>query len=141
MVQKWKQPLVLEIECRHLDRQVAFAAQIFNTLAPVLSVVEQVTLSHVHVQSSDEVDRIQWRELLRPFGNVKTLHVQDNLVTGISRSLRSEGEEQPLELLPNLKKVGYFVGNDARDALAALLHEREAAGHPVSLSLVDPSRL
>jgi hypothetical protein len=31
-------------------------------------------------------------------------------------------------------------GNDAQDAFAELLDERETAGHPVSLSLVDPSR-
>jgi hypothetical protein len=138
---KLKGPLALGIKCEHLIQQVEFAVQILNTLAPALSVVKQVTLSHGHIRALHVVDRLAWRDLLRLFSNVKILHVQDKLVTGVSRSLRSEGEEQPLELLPNLEKVGYSGGKDARDAFAALLDERGVlAGLPLSLRLVHPSR-
>jgi hypothetical protein len=137
-----KHPLLLRIKSRPLNQQVAFAVQILNTLAPALSIVEQVTLTGRHLFSQPHLrtERAPWRELLRPFSNVKILHVQDSLVTEISRSLRSEGEEEPLELLPNLEEVGYSGRNDARDAFAELLDAREVAGHRVSLSLVDPSR-
>jgi hypothetical protein len=138
-------PLWLEIKCRHLDWQVASAAQFCGTLSPILSVVEQVTFVYKeHKQSSEwhnDVDRRQWRELLRPFTNAKTIHVQDDdLVDKSFRSLPSDDGEPPLEILPNLEEVGYSGGTDAQDVLTAFVHERQAAGRPVNmvnLSLVD----
>jgi hypothetical protein len=138
----WRTPLVLQIRCQHLDWQVASAAQFFGTLSPVLSIVEQVTFSYEeHNQSSERhnnVDRRQWREFLRPFTNAKTIHVQDDLVSKIFRSLRSDDGEPPLELLPNLEEVGYSGESDLR-AYTPFLYERQVSGHPVSLRLVDRS--
>ena len=65
----------VQIMCRHLDWQVSFTIQILTALRPVPS-VEQPTLSHVEHYRSPEwhikVDRTQWRQLLRPFTNLKT---------------------------------------------------------------------
>jgi hypothetical protein len=134
-------PLQLQILCRHLDWQVASAAQILGTFSPALSVVEEVTLVYKkHSQSSEwhnDVDRTQWRELLRPFTNTKILHVQDELVGKISRSLQSDDGELPLELLPNLKELGYSGGRDTRNPFTAFIDERQAVGHLVNLTTVD----
>jgi hypothetical protein len=141
----WKgdTPLLLQIWCGLHEWQVVSAVQFLNTFLPVLSVVEKVTFSYDKCYRSSEwhnnVDRRQWRELLRPFAIAKTIHVQDHLVSKIIRSLPSEDGEPPLELLPNLEEVGYSGGSDARDALIRLLNERQVAGRPVSLRLVDPS--
>jgi hypothetical protein len=137
-------PLVLVINCRHLDWQVASTAQSFGTLSPLLSVVEQVTFSYKrHGRSSEwhnDVDQRQWRELLTPFTNAKTIHVQDELVHNILRPLLSDDGVPPLELLPNLEEVGYdSVGIDARDVLDAFVDARRVAGHPVSLREVAHS--
>jgi hypothetical protein len=82
-------------------------AQIFNALSQTFSTVEHLTLTYeVHSQSSEEhneVDRTEWRKLLRSFSNVKTLHFDDGLVRELSRCLPSEGGEHPLELLPELQ--------------------------------------
>jgi F-box-like len=133
----------LGIKCRHLDWQVASAAQLFGTLSPVLSAVEQVTFRYGgHTYSSEwhnNVDRRQWRELLRPFPNAKAIHVQDDLISEIIRSLQSDDGEPPLELIPNLEEVGISGESDARNAFTTFLNERQVAGHPVSLRLVDPS--
>ncbi|KAI0245110.1 hypothetical protein BJV78DRAFT_669012 [Lactifluus subvellereus] len=86
-------PFRMQVRCRHLDWQVTSAIQIFNAFLPVLSVVEQLTLSHkahnLSLEQHNELDRIQWRELLRSFNNVKTLRVQNELVEKLARSLRS----------------------------------------------------
>ena len=135
----------LQIMCRHLDWQVSSAAQIFDTLQPVLSVVEKLTLNHEgHSQSSEwhnEADHAQWRELLRPFSNLKTLHVQDELVVKLARSLQTEDGEPPLKLLPSLEVVGYSGGDGARDAFTRFIDERQVAGHPVNLTMVDHSEI
>jgi hypothetical protein len=123
--------------CRHLDWQVSSTVHILNALQPVFSVVEELTLSHVEHNRSSEwhngVDRTLWRQLLRPFSNLKTLHVQNELVGRIARSLQTDNGESPLELLPNLKEVRYSGGDDARDTLTPFIDERQVAGHPVNL--------
>jgi hypothetical protein len=132
----WKCPLYLQIMCRHLDWQVVSAVQILGTFSPLLSVVEKLTLNHVeHNRSSEwhnEVDRTQWRELLRPFSNVKVLHLQNELVLEFSRSLHMEGDEMPLELLPSLEELSHS-GPDVDGAFNRFIDERQTAGHPVRL--------
>ena len=131
--------------CRHLDWQVSSAAQILNTLQPVLSVVEKLTLLHVQPDLSsewhNEVDRTQWRQLLRPFTNLKMLRVPYKLIGKVAPSLQAEDGEPPLELLPNLKEVVYSGGDDARDAFTPFMDERQVAGHPVNLTAVDNAEI
>ena len=127
--------------CRHLDWQVSSAIQILTALHPVLSSVEQLTLSYVeHSQSIEwhnNIDRTQWRGVLRPFGNLKTLHIQNTLAGRLSRSLQIDDGESPVELLPNLTELGYY-GDDARDAFTPFIDGRQVAGHPVNLTKVNP---
>jgi hypothetical protein len=139
------QPFWLRIVCRHLDWQVSSAAQILTSLQPLLSAVERLTLSHEeHSQLSEwhnEVDHTQWRQLLRPFSNLNTFCVQNELVERIADSLQTNSGEPPLELLPTLKELGYTGGDDARDAFTPFMDERQVAGHPVNLTMIDYSEL
>ncbi|KAI0246828.1 hypothetical protein BJV78DRAFT_98776 [Lactifluus subvellereus] len=96
-----------------------------------------------HNQSSEwhnEVGRTQWRQLLRPFNNLKTLYVQGELERAgkLARSLQTDDGEPPLELLPNLNEVGYSGGGNAR-AFTPFIDERQVAGHPVNLTMVGDS--
>jgi hypothetical protein len=131
------QPLRLRATCRHLDWQVAFAVQILGALSPVLTVVEELVVSHVeHDLSSEwhnEVERTQWRELLRPFSGVKTLHVQNELFEGLSCSLCSENGEMCLELLPNLQELQCSDGSSLGGAFTPFIIERQTAGHPLRI--------
>ena len=84
--------LSVHVACKHLDWQVASAAQLFDVLRPVLSSVEYLYLkykrSSISTQWHNEADRTRWRELLRSFSNAKMLLVDDGLVVGeLSRSL------------------------------------------------------
>ncbi|KAF8493693.1 hypothetical protein F5888DRAFT_1806016 [Russula emetica] len=130
------------VDCWHLDWQVFSMAQISNALSQVFSAAEHLTLEHeVHSQSSEEpndVDRIDWRNLLRSFGNVKTLHVEDGLVEGLSRCLRLEAGELPLELLPELQELTYFGSGDTDDAFTSFIDARQNAGRPVTLVRHSP---
>ena len=104
------------IYCWHLDWQVSSMAQIFDSLSHVFSAVEHLTLEHgVHSRSSkehDEVDRTEWRKLLRSFRNAKSLHIADEL----SRGLQLDGGEPSLELLPELQEL-IFLGRGDRTVL------------------------
>ncbi|KAI0262378.1 hypothetical protein BGY98DRAFT_1192597 [Russula aff. rugulosa BPL654] len=105
--------------------------------------VEHLTFRHdVHSQSSEEhndVDRIEWRNLLRPFSNVKTLRVEDGLVEQLSHCLRLEDGELPLELLPELQELTYSGSGDTDNAFTSFIDARQNAGRPVTLYIVPIS--
>jgi len=127
----------MNVDCWHLDWQVSSVAQISNALSQMFSTVEHLTLEHdEHSQSSEEhneVDRTEWRKLLRSFSNVKTLHVEDKLVGELSNCLRSEDGEYPLELLPELQELTYPGSGNANDVFTSFTDARRNAGRPVTL--------
>ena len=132
----------IKVPCWHLDWQVSSVAQIVNSLSQIFSMVEHLYLEHeVHSLSSEEhneVDRSEWRELLRPFSNVKSLRVDNGLVKDLSRSLRLGDGEHPLELLPELQELTYFGSGDNGDAFMAFIDARRNAGRPVTLFPPSP---
>jgi hypothetical protein len=127
----------INVDCWHLDWQVSSVAQIFNALSQMFSAVEHLTLTHsVHGRSSkehNEVDRTEWRKLLRSFSNVKSLRIDDELVRELSRCLPSEDGEHPLELLPELQELRYSGSGNADDAFTSFIDARRNAGRPVAL--------
>jgi hypothetical protein len=130
-------PFVVTVHCWHLDWQVSSVSQICNALGLVFSAVEHLTLQHeVHNQSSEEhnyVDRIEWRNLLRSFSNVKTLRVKAGLVEQLSRCLRLEDGELSLELLPELQELTYSDNHAVSDVFTSFIDTRLNAGRPVTL--------
>ena len=131
------------VRCWHLDWQVSSVAQIFNSLSHIFSTVNHLTLEHeVHGRSSEdhnEVDRAEWRNLLRSFSNVKTLRFDDRLVKELSRCLRLDDGELPLGLLPELQELTYSGSRDIGDVFTSFIDARQNAGRTVTL--VRPSRL
>jgi hypothetical protein len=127
----------INVDCCHLDWQVSSVAKIFNTLSPIFSAVENLALAHgVHSRSSEEhneVDRTEWRKLLRSFTNVKSLRIDDGLVRELSRCLPSEDGEHPLELLPELQEFTYSGSGNANDAFTSFIDARRNVGRPVTL--------
>jgi predicted NUDIX family NTP pyrophosphohydrolase len=129
--------LSMKVSCWHLDWQVSSAAQIFHSLSQIFSTVEHLTLEHgVHSRSSEEhseVDRTEWRKLLRSFNNVKTLRIDDGLVEELSRCLRLDDGEHPLELLPELQELRYTGSGNTGDAFTPFIDARQNAGRAVTL--------
>jgi hypothetical protein len=130
----------MDVLSTHLDWEVASAAQIFDALRIAFSTVEHITLRYESGFTPLEdwqntTDRTQWRELLRSFGNVKTLRLPNNgPVTQVSHSLRIDDEESSMELLPELKKLEYFASVDTGDTFTSFIDARQKAGHPVALT-------
>ena len=129
--------LAIGVHCWHLDWQVSSMAQISSSLGQVFSVVDHLALDHgVHSQSSEEhnvIERTEWRKLLRPFRNVKTLLIEEGLVEGLSRCLQLEDGELPLELLPELQELSFPLDDNNSDAFTSFIYARQNAGRPVTL--------
>ncbi|KAI0276395.1 hypothetical protein BGY98DRAFT_1187837 [Russula aff. rugulosa BPL654] len=126
--------LSIIVDCRHLDWQVFSVAQIFNALSQIFFTVEHLTLSYsAHSQSSEEhneADRAEWRILLRSFSNAKSIRIDDGLVKELSRCLRVEDGEHPLELLPELQELTYSGSDNANDTFSSFIDARRNAGRP-----------
>ena len=129
--------LSINVDCWHLDWQLSSLSQIFNSLREIFSAVEDLTFGHEeHSRSSEEhneVDRIEWRKLLRSFRNVKTLWIDNGLVEQFSRCLRLDDGEPPLELLPELQELTYSGSGKSGDAFTSFINARQNAGRPVTL--------
>ena len=129
--------LSISVFCWHLDWQVSFVAQFFNSRSQISPAVEKLALYHkVHIRSSEEqnqVDRAEWHKLLMSFNNVKTLRVDDGLVKELSRGLRPDDGELPPELLPELQELIYSGSDDTNDVFTPFIHARQGAGRPVTL--------
>src|SRR6267154_1969619 len=130
-------PFSMNIKCWHLNWQVSSVAQIFNALSQMFSTVEHLTLMHrVHSRSSEEhneVERTEWSKLLKSFSNVTTLLIEDGLVRELSRCLRLDDGEDPLELLPELQELTYLGSDNAKDSFTSFIDARQKAGCPVTL--------
>ena len=121
------------------DWQVSSAAQISNALSQVFSPVEQLTLEQSRSSKDHNyVDQIEWRNLLRPFSNVKTLGVGDGLVEDLFRCLQLEDGEPPLGLIPKLQELIYSARRDAGDAFTSFIDARQSAGRAVTLVRHNP---
>ena len=124
------------VRCWHHNWQVSYMGQFFNALSQILSAVDHLTLMHQVRRSSEEhndVDRTEWRNLLRLFSNVKTLRIDNGLVGEFSRYLRVEDSdgEHSLELLPELQELTCPGSSD--DIFTSFIDARQKAGRPVTL--------
>ena len=134
--------LNIVVNCRHFFSQAFSMGQIFESLGQIFSEVDHLVLQHRVINESSEwrqevyvwVDRTQWRILLRPFGNVKTLCIraQHGIDFGLSQCLKLEDGELPIGLLPNLHELEYY-GYDTGDAFTSFIDARRKAGCPVTL--------
>ena len=132
--------LDIEVEDVYLNRQVASAVQIINSLRISLSSVEDLTLAdanrnYVPPEWTNKVARSQCRALLRPFSNLKKLRVRGDPIRGLLCSLEAEDGESPIELLPKLQELSHisYGSGDNRDAFTKFIDYRQNAGHTVAL--------
>ena len=140
-----KAAFVINVRCWHLDWQVSSVSQILNSLGHLFSVVEHLTFEHnseVYSRSSEErneVDRTEWRKLLRPFRNAKTLWIDNGLVEQLSCSLDLEDGELPLELLPELQELTYSGSGNTGDPFTSFIDARQNADRAIILVRRSPS--
>jgi hypothetical protein len=133
----------LHISYKPFDWQVDSVAQVCSALAPVLTVVEELTLECDEQSLSkdwqNEVDGIEdWHGILWPFGGVKKLHIGHPLALEFSRALESDNAAGLMAvLLPELQELRAHVrARKAGNAFATFIDARRVAGRHVHLSVL-----
>ena len=128
----------LRVICDVFDRHVDCAAQICNTLGPVLSDVEHLTLTGRRWVPVDRqlgnVSSARWRKLLRPFIGVKRLHMCRVLRSEISRALQEDDAGLDPWLLPSLQELIPDI-SQSDNSFTSFIDARQNAGRPVRLVL------
>jgi hypothetical protein len=133
----------LHISCKPFDWQIDSATQICSALAPVLSVVEQLTLECDGKSLPDdwqnEVDGIEaWHGILWPFSGVKILDIGHPLALEFSRGLESDNAGLIAVLLPELQELQALVtARQVTNAFATFIDARRVAGRPVHLRVTS----
>src|SRR5216683_1830856 len=132
--------LFVSVDCQEYEhgRQVYWAAQMCGVLGPVSSTVVDLALFHegseLFIPIFNLATRIQWREVLKSFNNVKTLRLPEAFLWDLSLSLQVSDGESPMEVLPELKKLRCNASeDDIPETFDAFLEARENAGFPVML--------
>ena len=129
--------LDMEVGGRLLDWQVLSAVQVLCALRKVFSTVEHLALKYgrrgITSEWNNEADRPHWRELLRSFGNVKTLFMGYGLVEQLSRALQPGEGESPTDLLPDLQALSSSGISVLPNAFTLFMDARQKAGRPVTI--------
>jgi len=114
-----------------------FTARVFDRTRAVFTEVESLTLEDRTSWTLHEGFAIQdgWRELLRLFSQVRTLHVSSgDLMEGLSRSLWSHEGESAIGVLPMLRVLSCPKGSQVGESCVSFLVARRNAGFPVTIS-------
>jgi hypothetical protein len=122
---------------RHLIMGLVSTVQVFNVIRTVVSEVELLTLED---ETSLEWHKgfpfhTEWRELLRLFDKVRTLHVSGSrLIKALSRSLRPYDGESSAPLLPELRVLSYPKGSHVGESCRSFIAIRQKLGLHVTLA-------
>jgi hypothetical protein len=129
--------LYMDIFSIHIHWQVVSVTQIFHQLRTLFSGVEHLSLEFRRnplaeaFELNEDYGHINWGELLRPFGNVKTLRLDDRLKGPLSYYLRDG--ELSVELLPELKVLEYPASQGPENLFSAVIDAHNDAGRPITV--------
>jgi len=102
--------VTLGISCSRLDWQLSSLIQVCNSALPTLSTLECLNLgTNFHgphlLPGQDDIEDTQWLELLRPFTNVKNLHLSEKVAPCVAPALQGLTGERITEVLPVLQDL------------------------------------
>ena len=129
---------LLHYDSGTFSQKMSTAGGIVNSLGTLFSTVEHLTLQRetasVSMGIGMEHSLTQWCKLLWPFGNVKTLLVDDGWTGEMSRFLPFGPRGPPMELLPELEELVYCTHQDiVVKAFTKFTKACRKAGRPVTL--------
>jgi hypothetical protein len=89
----------------------------------------------------DDMETIQWLELLLPFTAIRDLYLCKNLVLRLPQALQELTKECPREVLPALQSIFVEEHRPLRtmdEAIGPFIAARQLSGHPVAIHRWQP---
>jgi len=132
--------LELKISCSQSDWRLSSMAQICSSFLSLISSLERLYVyEKEHLQScwQDDIENVQWLELLRPFTTVKTLYLSPEFAPRIAPALQELVGERATEVLPALRSLQFHPSRPVQEAIEKFVAARQLSGHPISVSHWD----
>ena len=132
--------LQLGISCRPSDWQLSSIAQVIRSAIPPFPTLERLKLREYHEPQhwQDDIENVQWLELLRPFATVKDLVLSGQLARLVAPVLGELIGERVAEELPALQNI--FVEDFSlwgsppwQKEIGQFIAARQISGHPVAV--------
>jgi len=129
----------LEIRCERPDWQLSSMTQIFSQQLPLLSRVEQLTISQppwesVGWKEDPDMDSSQWLELFRLLVAAQSLYVSKGMVSPVAGALQDLTGQMATEALPVLQTLsleGLEPSGPVHEAIKSFATARQLSHQPV----------
>jgi hypothetical protein len=131
--------LELGISCKPFDWQLSSLTEVCGSCLPPLSTLESLEVRRDR-KYLDDIETVQWVDLLRPFASVKSLILDDQVARLVAPALQELTGESVTEVLPALQNL--FLRPSARsrpiqEAIAQFVTARQLSEHPVAVHYQD----
>jgi hypothetical protein len=129
------------------DWRLSSIAQICSSSLSLISSLERLYVYEKEDLQScweDDIENVQWLELLRPFTTVKTLYLSREFAPRIGPALQELVGGRATEVLPALRSL--FVeqlhrSRPVQEAIGEFVAARQLSGHPISISYWDRNQV
>jgi hypothetical protein len=131
---------VLRISRRKLDWQLSCLAQVFTSFFPSISVLEHIYVYGPRTLPShwqDDIENMEWLEILHPFTSVKNLYASENFEQCITPALQELVGERVTGMLPALESLfleGFQPSGPVPEAIEQFVAARRLLDHPIAVS-------
>jgi hypothetical protein len=134
--------LKLEVYCNQSDWQLSMMAQVCASSMPLISSLEHLYIHECETRLSwplwqDDIENVQWLELLHPFTTVKALYLSRIITSRIAPSLEELVGERVTEVLPALRSLFLEEGKPpepVQKAIDKFVATRQLSNHPIVIS-------
>jgi hypothetical protein len=122
-----------------LDWQLSSLAQVCDSALPTISSLERLDIldgTSDLVPGKDDIENTQWLDLLRPFTNVKDLHLYNQLIPYVAPALQELTGERITEVLPALQNIFLHEVGASRpveEGSVLCVAARHFSGHRVAI--------
>jgi hypothetical protein len=133
--------LSLRISCKPSDWQLSSLSQLHNSaLSPLLSTLEILEIYNPREYWEDDMENVQWLELLRLFPSVKDLVLSEKSFRLVAPALNELDGESVTEVLPALQNIvtqGPQSSEPDNEAIGKFISTRQLLGSPVAIQRRD----
>jgi hypothetical protein len=115
-------------------------AQVCNSTLPPFSTLERLYISDrgsTQQRWQDDIENLEWLELLRPFTAVKNLYLAEEYAPHIIPALQEVVGERVTEVLPALECLfleKLYESGPVQEAIEQLVAVRQLSNHPILIS-------
>jgi hypothetical protein len=132
--------LSLRISCEPSEWQLSSLSQLYNSALSPLPTLEYLEIHNHRNYWKDDMENVQWLELLRQFTSVKDLVLSMKSFRLVAPALNELDGESITEVLPALKNIviqGPQPSEPVNKALGNFISTRQLLGSPVTVQHQD----